>query len=184
MTILSIIVQEAEQAQPSIFSFNLGVSFWTVVIFLLLLAILAKFAFPAILGYAEEREKRIQAILDAAAQDREEAARALEEQKRELAESRQKAQQILADARQAAERIRDEMLEQARAEQEALVARARQELERERQRAIETLRREAVERSLAAAGRLIGERLDSERDRELVRGYLEQIDAGTGVGAA
>ena len=175
MTILSIIVQEAEQAQPSIFSFNLGVSFWPVVIFLLLLAILAKFAFPAILGYAEEREKRIQAILDAAAQDREEAARALEEQK---------PQQILADARQAAERIRDEMLEQARAEQEALVARARQELERERERAIETLRREAVELSLAAAGRLIGERLDSERDRELVRGYLEQIDAGTGVGAA
>ena len=183
MNILDIVVQEAEQT-PNLFAFNLGVSFWTVVIFLTLLAILVKFAYPAILGYANEREQRIQNILDAAARDREESERLLEEQRRELSAARQQAQEILDDARQAGERIREEMLEQARADQAALVERARLELERERDRAIETLRREAIELSLAAASKLVEARLDTDKDRELVRDYLDRVGAGSGVGAA
>jgi F-type H+-transporting ATPase subunit b len=184
MSILSIIAQEAEHAQPSIFNLNLGVSFWTIVIFLVLLGVLAKFAFPAILGYANARERRIQEILDAAARDRAEAERLLEEQRRELAEGRQQAQQFVAEAKQAAERLRQEMLDRARAEQEEMLARARQEIERERERATEALRREAVDLALAAASKLVAERLDAERDRELVREYLDRIGAGSGVGAA
>jgi F-type H+-transporting ATPase subunit b len=184
MSILSIIAQEAEHAQPSIFNLNLGVSFWTIVIFLVLLGVLAKFAFPAILGYANARERRIQEILDAAARDRAAAERLLEEQRRELAEGRQHAQQLIAEAKQAAERLRQEMLDRARAEQEELLARARQEIERERERATDALRREAVDLALAAASKLVAERLDAERDRELVREYLDRIGAGSGVGAA
>lgn len=183
MNILDIVVQEAEQA-PNLFAFNLGVSFWTVVIFVTLLVILVKFAYPAILGYANEREQRIQSILDAAARDREESERLLEEQRKELSAARQQAQQILEDARQAGERVREEMLEQARADQEALVERARIELERERDRAVETLRREAIELSLAAASKLVEQRLDTEKDRELVREYIDRVDAQDGVGVA
>lgn len=166
------------------FQLSTNVSFWTLVIFVILLVVLSKFAFPPILGYANAREQRIQDILDAAARDREEAERILEEQRRELAEARQQAQQILADARQAGERVRREALEQARAEQEELVARAKQELEREREAAIEALRREAVDLSLAAASRLLGKRVDAEEDRTLVRDYLNQLGATTGAGAA
>ena len=78
----------------------------------------------------------------------------------------------------------EEMLEQARADQAALVERARLELERERDRAIETLRREAIELSLAAASKLVEARLDTDKDRELVRDYLDRVGAGSGVGAA
>lgn len=184
MNILSIVAQEAEQAQPSLFSLNLGVSAWTVVIFLILLAVLAKFAFPAILGYANAREHRIQEVLDAAARDREEAERLLAEQRRELTEGRQQAQQILAEARQTAERARVEILERARVEQEEMLARAKQEIERERERAADSLRRDAVEMALAAAGKLIGERVGSEEDRQLVRDYLGRIDDRSSVGVA
>jgi F-type H+-transporting ATPase subunit b len=184
MNILSIVAQEAEQAQPSLFSLNLGVSAWTVVIFLVLLGVLVKFAFPAILGYANARERRIQEILDAAARDRAEAERMLEEQRRELTEGRQQAQQILAEARQAAERVREELLERARVEQDEMLARAKREIERERERATDLLRKEAVDMALAAAGRLIGERIGTEEDRELVRDYLGRIDGRASVGVA
>jgi len=184
MNILAILVQEAEAAQPSIFDVNLGVSFWTVVIFVILLVVLSKFAFPAILGYANARERRIQEILDAAARDREEAERGLEEQRRQLAEARQQAQQILQEARQAGERIRSELLERARAEQEELLARTRQELEREREVAIAALRREAVDLSIAAASKLVEQRLGSEEDRALVRDFIGRIGATNGAGTA
>src|SRR5690606_2031386 len=186
MNFLTVVLQHGAEAgaEPNVFQLSTNVSFWTVVIFLVLLALLSKFAFPKILGYANAREERIQTILDQAARDREEAERILEEQRRELAEARQQAQQILADARQAGERMRQEMLEQARAEQQELVDRARQELEREREAAIDALRREAVELSLAAASRLIEQRLGAEEDRALVRDYIERIGATSGAGVA
>ena len=65
----------AAEASPNVFNLAANVSFWTVVIFLLLLFVLAKYAFPPILGYAAAREKRIQDALDAARRDREESQR-------------------------------------------------------------------------------------------------------------
>ncbi|HEX7117868.1 MAG TPA: F0F1 ATP synthase subunit B [Longimicrobiales bacterium] len=185
MNLLFLVLQHAEEAgaEPSVFQLSTNVSFWTLIIFVALLAVLAKFAFPPILGYAAAREQRIQDILDQAARDREEAERILEAQRRELAEARQQAQQVLADARQAGERLRQEMLERARAEQEELIARARQDMEREREAAIDALRREAVELSLAAASRLVEQRLGGDEDRALVRDYLDRIGASSGAGA-
>lgn len=184
MNILWIVAQEAEQSGPGLFNINLGLSFWTVVIFLILLWVLAKFAFPAILGYANAREQRIQEVLDAAAQDRAEAERLLAQQRQELAESQQQAQQIVTEAKQAAERLREEFLSRARAEQEEIVARAKLEIERERERAADQLRQEAVEMALAAAGKLIGQRVGIEEDRQLVREYIGRIDKPAGIGVA
>src|SRR5690625_2944681 len=184
MNILAIVAQEAEQAQPNLFDLNIGVSAWTVIIFLILLGVLMKFAYPAILGYANARERRIQEILDAAAQDRAEAEKLLADQRRQLDESRQEAQQIVAEARQAAERGREELLALARSGQEELIARAKAEIGRERERATELLRGEAVDMALAAAGRLLQEKVGAEEDRRLVHDFLGQVENRAGVGVA
>jgi len=178
MNILAILVQAAEHGAAEggggLFSINTGVSLWTIIIFLTLLAILTKFAWRPILGALEARERRIQEILDAAARDREEAERLVEEQRRQANEARQLAQQILAEGKQAAEKARQEMLERARAEQEQLIERARAEIAQERERSLEAIRREAVDLSLAAAARLVQRRFTAEEDRKLVRELLEQ----------
>ena len=46
------------------FSINTGLVFWTILVFLILLALLWRLAWPAILKSVEERERRIQAQLD------------------------------------------------------------------------------------------------------------------------
>ena len=48
-----------------------GLMFWTIVVFLLLLAILKRFAWPAILGAVEAREQALERQLAEAARDRE-----------------------------------------------------------------------------------------------------------------
>lgn len=184
MNILSIVLQHAEAAgeAPNVFNLSLGTSFWTVAIFLILMAVLAKFAFPAILGYAEAREKRIQQALDEARTAREEAQALIEEQRRQMADARQQAQQVIAESKQAAERVRQEILDRARTEQEEMLERARQEIERERVRAVDAIRREAVEVAIAAAGKLVHERLGAEEDRRIVSQYIDRIGAeGAGV---
>jgi F-type H+-transporting ATPase subunit b len=182
MNLLSIIL--AAEGEPQIFGINMGVSFWTLIIFLVLAYVLAKFAFPPILGYAAAREQRIQDTLDAAARQRAETEQLLEQQRQELATARQQAQALIADGKQGAERVREDMLARARVEQEELLARARRDIERERDLAIESLRREAVDIALAAAGKLVGQRMNAAEDRKLVTEYLQSVDGSRGAGAA
>lgn len=187
MNVLLILLQHAEEAgeAPNVFSLTTSVSAWTVVIFLLLMAVLMKYAFPPILGYAAAREQRIQNSLDEAKRLRAEAESLLAQQREELVEAKRSAQQILVDARQAADRARQDLLEQARTQQEELMARAREDIERERDRALESVRRDAVELALAAASKLLDRRLTAEEDRKLVVDYLGRVSPrGEAAGVA
>ncbi|MBR9988702.1 MAG: F0F1 ATP synthase subunit B [Gemmatimonadetes bacterium] len=181
---LNLLAIAAAGTEPSIFGINVGVSFWTFVIFIVLSVVLAKFAFPPILGYAAAREQRIQDALDEARRQREETEKLLEQQRQELQNARLEAQSLIAEGKHAAERVRTDMLTRAKAEQEELVTRARQDIERDRQKAIESLRREAVDIALAAAGKLVGKRMDAPEDRRLVTEYLKSVDSANGAGAA
>ena len=179
---MTLMLQHAAGSEePQVFNLTAGVSFWTVLIFILLLIVLRKYAYGPILGYAAAREQRIQDSLDEAQRSREESARLLEEQRQELARGRQEVQQLIAEGKQAAERVKQDMLTQARAEQDALVERTRADLARERESMMDSLRREAVDLSLAAAAKLIHERLDADADRKIVREYLAQVSASPAV---
>jgi F-type H+-transporting ATPase subunit b len=155
-----------------------GLMIWTVFIFLVLLAILKKFAWPAILGAVEAREQALERQLAEAARDREQAATLLAEHQKLVAEAKTQAHGVLLDARAAAEKERALAVEKTRQEQEELLDRARREIGAERDRAVADLRREAVDLSLAAASRLIEKRLDGETDRKLVVDYLASLDQG------
>ncbi|HET8648956.1 MAG TPA: F0F1 ATP synthase subunit B [Gemmatimonadales bacterium] len=154
-----------------------GLMFWTIVIFALLVAVLWKFAWPQILGAVEAREKALEEQIAEAARNREESAALLAEHKKLVADARAQAAQVVAEARTVADRERTVLLEKAREEHEAMMQRARREIDAERDRAVADLRREAVDLSLAAAAKLIGERLDADADRRLVVDYLGSLEA-------
>jgi F-type H+-transporting ATPase subunit b len=154
-----------------------GLMLWTIVVFLLLLAVLKKFAWPAVLGAVEAREKALEEQLAAAQRSRTEAAELLAEHKKLVADAKSQAHTVMAESRALAEKERAVALEKTKEEQAELLARARREIASERDRAVADLRREAVDLSLAAASKLIGERLGSETDRKLVTEYLATLDA-------
>jgi len=174
MPVLALL-RAAEGGPTSPFEVNFGLFFWTWLVFLVLLGVLYKFAYPAILGATEAREKRIADQLGEAERLNAEARTLLAEQQKLSAESRSAAQAMLADARGAAEKERAATLEKAQHEQEALMDRARREIAAEKDRAIALLRQEAVDLSLAAASKLIGQRLDGPGDRKLVEEYLATL---------
>jgi F-type H+-transporting ATPase subunit b len=154
-----------------------GLMFWTIVVFLILLAVLKKFAWPAVLGAVEAREKALEQQLAEAERNRAESAALLEEHKKLIADAKSQAHAVLAESKALAEKERAVALEKTKQEQEELLARARRDIQSERDRAITELRREAVDLSLAAASKLIGERLDSPTDRKLVLDYLATLDS-------
>ena len=159
------------------FDINPGVTIWTLVVFLLLLFILAKTAWPAILRTVEERERKIKAQLDDAAKANAEAQRVLSVYQQQLAAAREEAGAIVAASRQAGDRLREDLVAKGRAEQEELLVRARREIGLEKDKAVVELRREAVELSIAAASKVIERNLDSEADRRLVQQYLADLES-------
>lgn len=174
LAVLAAAQGEGQNMGP--FKVEFGLIFWTWLVFLALLWILWKFAWPALVQTTEEREKRIQAQLAEAEKARADAQIQLEDGKKFAAETRASAQQMLAEARQSAEKERTVLLERARKEQEELLERARREIGAEQEKALATLRREAVDLALGAAAKLVGERMDSDTDRKLVTEYLDSVE--------
>ena len=175
MPVLSLLLQAAEEMPKGPFTINPGVSFWTLVIFGVLMAALAWKGWPALLKAVEEREKRIAAQIEAAEKANQDAQRVLADYQPKLAAAKGEAQDLLAAGRAAGEKLREDIMARARAEHEELIDRARREIAAEREKAVAELRREAVDLSLAAAGKVIERNLDTEADRRMVQEYLNSL---------
>lgn len=173
----------AAEEGGSVFSVNPGLSVWATAVFVALLLMLRRWAWGPILGALEAREQRIQSALDDSEAQREEAAQLLVEHKAQLADARRQASEILAEGKAAGERLRKELEEKARAEAAGIVEAARREIGREKERALAELRKESVDLALAAAGKLMHEHLTDAKDRELVVGFLDDLEAGDAEGA-
>ncbi len=166
-----------ENGGGGLFSVDPGLSIWTIAVFLLVLWVLRRFAWGPILGALDAREAGIRGSIDDATAMRAEAAALLEEHRKQLADARRQAQEIVAEGRSAAERLGREIQDKARQEGDRIVERARAEIEREKDAALAEIRAESVELALAAASRLLRERLTDDKDRALVRGFLAEIES-------
>ena len=164
-----------ETHKVDLLSPSYGLMVWTLLIFVVLLFVLAKFAFKPITAAVEAREQALQQAMDAAKRDREEAALLLAEHRAALDASRAEGQKLIADARAAAERVRAELVEQAHMEQQKMLERARAEISAERAKAIAELRREAVDLAILGAGKVIGQNLDRDANRKLVESFLASV---------
>jgi F-type H+-transporting ATPase subunit b len=176
LTLLAVAQEEAHAGPSSPFEVNFGLIFWTWLVFIALMLVLRRFAFPAIIKATEERERTIAKQLQEAEKANAEAKALLEENRQLLAQARTQAQALVAEAKSASEKERAAAIEKTRHEQEELLARARRDIAGERDKAVTALRREAVDLSLAAAAKLIGQRLDAGADRALVESYLASLE--------
>jgi len=177
---LAIIQEPEASGGAGLLALRFNLMFWTLIIFGILYWLLSRYAFPAILGSVEAREKALEEAIDAAKRDREEAARILAEHKAQLEGARGEAQKLIAEARQIAEKSRADLLEKTRADQQDMIERARRDIEMERDRAIVALRREAVDLAIAGASKVVEENLDTEKNRQLVDVFLSSLSDSRG----
>ncbi|HEY9514982.1 MAG TPA: F0F1 ATP synthase subunit B [Gemmatimonadaceae bacterium] len=167
--------QEAHEAPPQLLSPNTGLMFWTLVIFVVLLVVLTRFAFKPLTAAVEAREKALEDAIEAARRDREEAAALLAEHQQLVRQAHADSQKFIAEGRAAAEKVRTEIVAQAHREQQEVLERARREIAAERDRAIAELHREAVNLAVLGAGKVIEKNLDSETNRQLVESFLASL---------
>ena len=152
-----------------------GLFIWTIVTFLVLLGLLAKFAWRPLLDALERRQEQIRKSLDDAQKARHELEQIQHESRRILAAARTEAESIVARTRSDAERLREEIKQKARTEAANMVKTAERQIELETSRAVQQIRQEAVDLSVAIASKLIQRNLSKEDNERLINETIVQI---------
>src|SRR6187200_172000 len=154
-----------------------GLYIWTIVVFLVLLGLLAKFAWRPLLDALEQRQESIRRALDDAAKAKQELERLQTESQRILAEARGEAESIVARTRDDANRFRDELRQKAQQEAAAIVKNAGKQIELETTRALQQIRHEAVDLSVAIASKLLQRNVSKEDNERLIEDTFRQLEA-------
>jgi len=152
-----------------------GTIFWTIVTFVLLAFLLARFAWKPLLQILAEREKLIKDSLDEARRARDESAETLRRNQEILAGARRETAAIFEQGKREAEGLRNEILSQARREAQELVEQGKKQVQFEQKQAIEQLRTQVADLAIRAAERLIVETLDDKKQRDLVDEYVRSL---------
>ena len=154
-----------------------GLFIWTIITFLVLLGLLAKFAWGPLLKALEERQETIRRSLDDADQAKQDLERLQKESAQIIAEARSEAQSIVVKSRAEAQTVRESLKQKAQEEGQVLIRSAQRQIELETARAVQQVRHEVVTLSLAVASKLIKKNLTPEDNDALIQDSLRQIDA-------
>lgn len=161
----------------SLLDINPGLTFWTIVTFLLVLFVLRWKAWGPILSMIEEREKAIQEAIDSAKRERQEAEKLLGEQKQAIAEARREAAELVKKNQAEVERIREELIAKSRKDAEDMLTAARKQIDDEKNKALAEVRAVAVDLAIDAARKLVESSLDEAKQRELVTDYINKVQS-------
>ena len=156
---------------------NLSEFIPALIAFLVIWVVLAKFAWPMIVGMLDKRQETIKNNLDEAEAAKIEAQRSLEEYKKQLADARREAAGIVDEARRAGEQVKADITAQAQAQADEMIAKAKKSIEKEKLAAIADLQSSVADLSVAVAGRFIGEGLSEADQRKLIEKYVAEAGA-------
>lgn len=148
---------------------------WTLVVFLVLLAVLYKFAWGPISQALDARERRIAEQIEAAQRTNEEARALLAQYQERLNQAQAEVRAILDEARRDAQHTQQEILAKARQDAEAELARARREIETATAAALEELGRASADLAIELAGKIIRAQLNPADHVRLIEEALRSF---------
>ncbi len=156
---------------------GIGMIFWSTLFFLVLLFLLGKFAWPAILSAVHARNESIRKALDAAEKAREEMAQLQSDNERILAEAKAERDAMMREARAVKDKILNEAKEKAGEEAGKILRSARETIQNEKAAAITEMKQQMAELSIDIAEKILRQKLGNKKEqKELVDKLVDDID--------
>ena len=163
------------EAEPSLFAGDWGNAFWTLLIFLLVLAVLRKFVWGPVLKGLQKREAFIRDSLANAKQQNDDAKRTLAEYLEKLEKSRQEATAIVDEGRRDAEEVKKKIMAEAKSEADAVFKRGKKEIEIARDDAVKQLHDQTVMLATSIAGKIVRRQLSPGDQQQLLDEALSEM---------
>ena len=163
---------------PSILTPDLGLLFWMLLAFLVVLFVLAKFGFPAITGMVERRKKYIDESLSKAQKAAAQLENIKEESESMLQEARAKQVSILKEAAATREAIVATAQEKARQESARIISDAKAEIESQKQAAISEIRQQVAALSVEISEKVLRQKLGTDKAQmDYINQMLDEVTA-------
>lgn len=165
-----------EEGGSFLVSPGVGLMIWTLVLFLVTMYVLNKYAFPPIQAALEKRANMIAESIEHAERQKQESDELLAEYRERLKEAREQADDIVARARRTGETAKNEATAEGKAKREELVAAARKDIEAETRRSIDRIRGEVADLTVLATEKVTRKTLTDEDHKRLVEDALAEVD--------
>jgi F-type H+-transporting ATPase subunit b len=179
---LATAAEESAESTPSLFAGDLGNSAWTLLIFVLVLVVLGKYAWGPILNTLQMRESFIREALQKAKHEREEAEARLREYEARLAAARGEATTIVEEGRRDAEVVKRRIEAEARAEADKTIERAKREIQIATDTATKHLYTLSAKLATQLAAQVIGRELSPQDHQRLISDAIDGINGIDGAG--
>lgn len=166
---------EAHAEQPSIMAGDVGNIVATLIIFLLVVGILGRYAWGPLLRILQDRERTIRESLESARRDRESAERLLDEYKRQIEQARAEATAIVDEGRRDAEEARRRIHDEARSEANQMIERARREIRLAADSAVKDIYDQMADVTTRVAATLVERELSPKDHEKFIADSLEQM---------
>lgn len=155
--------------------FDPGLMIWTVVVFLITLAVLTKLAWGPLMKALDEREHRIHDALTKAEQAQKAAEEAIAQAKANSDAALRKADDLVKDARVEAQQMRQKMVDEAKAESQKTVEQGLNRIAAEQRIAMDEVRKTAADLAIRAAARLVQTSMTEQQQRQIVDEFLSEL---------
>ena len=142
---------------------------------LILVFMLAKFAYKPLMKIMDDRKNKIAGDLAAAETAKTDAESIKAEYAAKLAAARQEAQAIIDNARKTAQTAHDKILADTKAEQDQIVKTAKEAIALEKKQALSEIRAHVINLSLVAASKIVEQKLGSEEDKKLAGDIVDAV---------
>lgn len=159
----------------SIGGLQVGDMLVTLVSFLLLLALLKKYAWGPLMNKMEDRENYIANEIETAEKNRQEAEKAQREANEQLKSTRQDAQQIIEDAKKAGQQQEQAIIQAANEAAERMKKSAEEDIAREKEKAVEALQAQVATLSVQIATKVIEKEISAEDQEQLISDYIKEV---------
>lgn len=155
-----------------------GTFFIELAAFLVMLAVLWRYAYPAIERAATARQKTIADALESAEKQRKEAEQRLKEAEAKLSSATAQAQEVLAGAAKSGQQLREELKAKGEEEAHRQVEKALRDIDGARQQALESIRSEVADIVISVTEKVVGEALDSKSHKRLIDEAIKEVGIG------
>ena len=155
---------------------EIGLLFWQTIVFLVLILILAKFAWKPILGAVKEREDSINNALSSAEEARKEMQNLKADNEQLRKEARAERDAILKEARELKEKVLASATEEAQTKADMIVTQAKESIEMEKKAAMAEIKSQVANLSIEIAEKVIRKELSSkEKQHQMINEMLGDV---------
>lgn len=155
-----------------------GVEWGTVIVqvltFIVLLALLKKFAWGPLKDVMDKRERDINRDIDDAEQAKLNAQKLEEENKQKLKETQEEVQKILEDAKVQARQQQEQIIHEANVRANGMIETAQSEINSQKERAIADINNQVSELSVLIASKVLRKEISEQDQKALVDKYLKE----------